>query len=315
MQITVNAHGFENREPILEISGLWSSPKLIQDGVPAPKGPKRGQYVLRRNDGVEVVARFINANFLDPIPNVVIDERPYVVAEPMKWYQWLWVGLPVMLVFAGGALGGLIGGAATGINGRVFRSTQHNLTKYLATGLISLIAVVAFLVSATLFTQTLRSLAVSQPQEFTSKSGGFSVMTPATLKESTQSTDTAIGPIDIHTFLAEVGNRAYVVGYSDYPAEIMRQSDPEQILDGSRDGAADNLKGQVISENSLTLDNHPGREFVINATAQNNLKMTVKARIYLVKNRLYQVMLATPQNEFNPSDADAFLKSFKLLPQ
>ncbi|MBP7688077.1 MAG: hypothetical protein KA765_09220 [Thermoflexales bacterium] len=283
--------------------------------MPAPKGPKRGQFLLRRNDGVEVVARFIKGYFLDPIPTVVIDEHPYVVAEPMKWYQWLWVGLPVLLVFSGGALGGLIGGAATGINGRVFRSTQQTVAKYLITGLISIIAIVAFLMSATLFTQTLRSLAVSQPQAFTSKSGGFSVMTPATLKESTQSADTAIGQIDMHTFLAEVGNRAYIVVYADYPAEIMQQSDPEQILDGGRDGAADNLKGQILSENTLTLDNHPGREFVINATAQDNLEMTVQARLYLVKNRLYQIMLAAPQSEFKSSDADAFLKSFKLLPQ
>ncbi|MBI5564917.1 MAG: hypothetical protein HY870_08485 [Chloroflexi bacterium] len=312
MQIPVNAPGFENREPVLEISGFWSRPRLIIDGLPAPKGSKRGQFILRRNDGVEVVARFVNANFLDPIPHVVIDERPFVVAEPMKWYQWLWVGLPVLLVFIGGALGGLIGGAAAGLNGRVFRSTRQGIVKYVSTGIISAIAVAAFLMSATLFTQAIRTIVVNQPKEFTSTAGGFSIMTPFTLKESTQSADTAIGQIDFHMFLAESGNVAYMVGYSDYPAEIVQQSNPEQMLDGGRDCAAANLKGQVISEDKLTLDTHPGREFTINATA-NNLAVTVQARMYLVENRLYQIMLVTPKSEFNRTEADSFLKSFKLL--
>lgn len=152
----------------------------------------------------------------------------------------------------------------------------------------------------------------SAPEEFSDQNGKFSVMTPVSLKETVQAVDTAVGSVDIHLFIGEKGNSAYMVGYSDYPAEIIEQSDPAAMLDGARDGAVSNISGTLISETAITLDGNPGRELVITAKVDDS-DADVKARIYMVGNRLYQVLVIGVKGEVTPEDADAFLQSFKLL--
>lgn len=143
--------GFEGRELLLKESGFFSGPQLLVDGEPAQRGKKRGQVVLYTNNGRDVVVELRSTNFLDPLPQVRINGQPIPVAPSLKWYHWIWVGLPVVLVFVGGALGGLCGGTAAFINGRVFRSGMNGFVKYLLTGLISVAAVFAYVVLVVIF--------------------------------------------------------------------------------------------------------------------------------------------------------------------
>jgi hypothetical protein len=87
-------------------------------------------------------------NLVDPVPTLKIDEQTVNLLEPLQWYEYAWSGLPILLVFAGGALGGLVGGAATIANGRIFRSNRGQIAKYLFAGLITVSAVVVFFVLA-----------------------------------------------------------------------------------------------------------------------------------------------------------------------
>ncbi|MEB3268221.1 MAG: hypothetical protein VKJ09_06760 [Leptolyngbya sp.] len=149
-------------------------------------------------------------------------------------------------------------------------------------------------------------------ETFTSDNGGFVVSTPIVLEEATQSVDTAVGPIDIYTYTAEDRNAAYVVAYSDYPAEIVAQNDPATMLNGSRDGAVGNVGGTLISEDEIELGGNPGRSLVIDAQTEDGQAATVNARIYLVDNRLYQVLVVVPKGEEDKVDIQGFLDSFTL---
>jgi hypothetical protein len=155
MQYLVQADGFEGRQLVVESAGWFAGAKLMLDGQPAPKGPKRGQLLLRRNDGVDVVAQLRNI-FVDPIPQVVIDGKTIKLAEPLPWYAWVWSALPLMLLFLGGALGGLLGAVAMTINGRVFRADMNGPLKFIATGAISLVAAIAYFALAVALTLALR---------------------------------------------------------------------------------------------------------------------------------------------------------------
>lgn len=313
MQYPFTVPGFENRQLCVETGGFWSGAKLLIDGEPAPKGPKRGQFSLRRLDGTEVIAQLRITNYLDPIPQVIIEGHSFSAVEPLKWYQWVWGGLPFALVIIGGALGGLFGGIALVINGRMFRSNRNGWAKYLLSGAISLGAVIAYFVSAFLFNQTVLNFVPKVAREFRSETGNFSVQTPYTLKETTQSIETQVGPIDIHIFSGEQGNEVVLVGYSDYPMEIIQASSAEQILDGSRDGAVENVKGELISETQITLDGYPGREVIIQASAENKQEIIMHGRIFLVEQRLYQIMAVVPKGKETAQHLDSFLQSFKLL--
>ena len=75
----------------------------------------------------------------------------------MPWYVWVWSGLPLVLLFMGGALGGGLGAAAMTLNGRIFRANIHTGLKFAFTGLISLMATFGFLALAIIINQAIRT--------------------------------------------------------------------------------------------------------------------------------------------------------------
>ena len=152
MQYPVQTEGFQAQQLTLETAGLFSGAKLLLNGQPVPKGAKRGEFIVKRDDGTEVTAKF-KPIFLDPVPQIIINDSQTVkVVEPLQWYQWLWAGLPIALIFVGGVLGGLFGFIATTLSIRIFRSEMSSVPQYLAVGGISVLAVVSYLVVAILVT-------------------------------------------------------------------------------------------------------------------------------------------------------------------
>lgn len=149
--------------------------------------------------------------------------------------------------------------------------------------------------------------------EFISEEGQFSIDAPAPLEETQQSVQTPVGPVDIYTFTAETDESAYVVAYSDYPPAIVDETDPEMLLDSSRDGAISNLGGTLVSEEAIDLEGNPGRSLVISTNDAANEPATINSRIFLVENRLYQVLVVTPEDQDTQAASADFLESFDLI--
>ena len=146
MDISIQHEGFGGRGLAVRTAGFFKRPRLLIDGNEV-KG-KRLRYTVRDNSGKEVPIR-LKANFLDPIPRVEIASNIIDVARRFRWYEYVWMGLPILLVFAGGGHGGLgilIGLMAVHSSTRVFRSERRPLAKYALSALISLAAVSVFVV-------------------------------------------------------------------------------------------------------------------------------------------------------------------------
>lgn len=146
-------------------------------------------------------------------------------------------------------------------------------------------------------------------EEFTSTEGAFSVLMPKKPSRETQTVDTSLGPIEIQFFSAELADTVYMVAYSDYPAAFVAQSNPVVILDGARDGAVANVKGKLVSEHVIFIGGNTGRELRIEIP---DAKMTAVSRIFLVNNRLYQVMALMPAERFSSDEITTYLDSFAL---
>jgi hypothetical protein len=150
MGYTVNIEGFEGQNIEVNI-GFWGEPELLVDGVAAQKGSKRGEMILQRNDGRQVIATW-KSRFLGlDVPRLNVDGKTIGFVEPLKWYQWVWGGWPLILIFIGGALGGFIGAVGCLINVRIFRTGMGNVLKYIVTGVVSVLTVVAFFIAAIIF--------------------------------------------------------------------------------------------------------------------------------------------------------------------
>jgi hypothetical protein len=146
MRIEVRHPAFKRQHLSVETaSSVFSTPKLLLNGAAVSK--EKGRYPVTSDSGALKLIQ-MRYNLVDPVPTLKIDEHTVNLLEPLPWYEYAWSGLPILLVFAGGALGGLVGGAATVVNGRIFRSERGQIAKYGLAGLISVAAVVVFFVLA-----------------------------------------------------------------------------------------------------------------------------------------------------------------------
>ncbi len=163
-----------------------------------------------------------------------------------------------------------------------------------------------------IFAVILLTSCVKEPtiELFSSKDGGFSILLPGKPEFETQTVDTEVGKILMNMYGVENKRMAYLISYSDYnieDIELIGVKEIEEILDGVRDGqVGDN--GKLISEKSIQLDNYSGREIVF-----SNEEGTIRSRIFLVKNRLYQVLVVSNDNKVNTEEVNKILNSFKLL--
>ncbi|MGD0828227.1 MAG: hypothetical protein ABSA09_09115 [Desulfobaccales bacterium] len=153
-----------------------------------------------------------------------------------------------------------------------------------------------------------------QPREFKSEAGRFSVMTPTPLEEKVQPLETRSDKIDLHIFSGQRGDTGYFVSYWDYPPGLVHPDELEKMLDAGRDGSIANVSGRLIREGKLTLVGNPGRELVIETGSQTGpATQRLQWRMFIVGNRMYQIMVVAPKDQKSRPEAEAFLQSLKLL--
>jgi hypothetical protein len=145
MRIEIKHPAFTAQRLSVETASLFGGPKLFLDGTPVKK--QRGRYPVTADSGAEILVQ-LKFNLVDPLPTLKIGQETIKLADSLKWYEYAWSGLPILLMFGGGALGGLVGGAATVTNGRIFRSDRNSMSKYALAALITVSATVVYLVLA-----------------------------------------------------------------------------------------------------------------------------------------------------------------------
>jgi hypothetical protein len=130
----------------LQQNNVFANARLVVDGQ-TPQSSGRHRYLLERSDGTQVEAR-LKQIFFDPIPQVEINGQTYKAVEPLRWYQWVWSGLPVVLVIIGGLIGAIFGLLALYVNARLFRTQLAMPVQFAATAGVSLAAVVMYFILA-----------------------------------------------------------------------------------------------------------------------------------------------------------------------
>ena len=143
MDIPVNLPGMEGQKVALRLAGAFTGAKLMCNDQPVAK--QNGLFTLRSNTGATLAVKF-KGRLLDPIPNLEVGRQTIQLVPALQWYQYLWMSIPIVLVFAGGSIGGFCGGLAAATSGRIFRSDMGEGAKYGVTALISLGAFFAYFV-------------------------------------------------------------------------------------------------------------------------------------------------------------------------
>ena len=144
--------------------------------------------------------------------------------------------------------------------------------------------------------------------------GGFRVLMPGQPHISNQEFETPAGRMSAHLYSSDRPTSYYAVGYSDYPLAFAITENPEKIFNGVRDTWVRRIGGRVTGpDRKLTLaGKYPGFEF----SAEGNAKGAdafVQARLFLVDQRLYQVIAMGLKNRVSQGEVNRFLNSFQLV--
>ena len=151
-------------------------------------------------------------------------------------------------------------------------------------------------------------LAQSTWQVFSPSAGGFSVSMPGEPTER-------LVQESLHMFSVEYDGRIYAVGYVDLDSETLNaalRNNPERFWNGVRQGLLHDGQADLVGDRPISLDGYTGRE--IEYEDANGLMG--KVRIYVVNQRIYQVMAVEASNDSEIEDseeAEAFLESFQVL--
>ncbi len=145
MDLAVHDSSFVRQTLAVRPAGLLCGAKVLLGGVVVK--PVKREYLLLDDLGHQVSMR-LKTNIADPIPLVILRGQPIRLARAFAWHEYAWIGIPILLLFVGGALGGAIGGLATYTNSHILRSGRSRASRYALTGLVTLSSVVVFFVVA-----------------------------------------------------------------------------------------------------------------------------------------------------------------------
>lgn len=126
----VQIKGFENQKIELESSGFFSPARLLVNGVRAESGQKNNEVIIRKSNGSKTSVFFQNA-FFDTIPRLIVNGEIIRIVPPVRWYQYVYCGLTLFLIFYGGAIGAIISMIGFLMNIRTLRSQKKVWLKYL----------------------------------------------------------------------------------------------------------------------------------------------------------------------------------------
>jgi hypothetical protein len=110
-------------------------------------------------------------------------------------------------------------------------------------------------------------------------------------------------------FLVDQPSKAYLVTYLDYPPRSAVNKE-DKILDAVAEGNAKGIMGKLVSKENTTIGKkqHPGRKIDIESKQFG----VYRARIFLVGDRLYQVVALGSEDFVNSKAVEAYFDSFSV---
>jgi outer membrane lipoprotein-sorting protein len=145
--------------------------------------------------------------------------------------------------------------------------------------------------------------------ELSSAEGRFKVLMPAPPTSQTLTLETHRGIIVHHSYAARTSGMTCIVDYADLPREFADPGNANTLFDEARDQFTKNVQGKLANETVISQDGYPGREVRAHIFGGEAV-----ARFYLASNRLYQLVITSPDPATRSGpEIDTFFSSFKIM--
>jgi len=149
----VNIPGCENKKVEVQIAGFVTPVKIFVNDEPALPGKRRNELVLKGKGG-KPVSVYVQSAFFYFIPRLRVAGQTIHIAPPLKWYQYVWSGIPLILVLYGGMLGAILALIGFIFNVRLSRSNLSPLLRFAAIGGVTILVWAIYFVLAAFITAT-----------------------------------------------------------------------------------------------------------------------------------------------------------------
>lgn len=144
----------------------------------------------------------------------------------------------------------------------------------------------------------------------TSFSGTFSIKTPEPPAVDIEYVPLMDGSMKVYLYKYDdkAINSFYVVSYNDYPPNF-RESIEGDFFRQVVTKSVEKLGGSLLMEKNVSTPEFEGREIEVLADRE----FVIRAKFYLVGNRMYQVMLGATQDRAYTKENDAYFRSFRII--
>ena len=151
-------------------------------------------------------------------------------------------------------------------------------------------------------------MGADEPKEFSPTNGGFTIKMPGEPKLIEKDAN----GVKFKIWAIEQKDVAFLVTTNDVPGSATESDEALQTrLDNGRDGFINGGNRKLIKETKIVLDEkYPGRDVIGTVPGTTSI---IRDRFYLVKGRMYQVMIVGSKEFHDSDEAKDFFNSFKLV--
>lgn len=142
--------------------------------------------------------------------------------------------------------------------------------------------------------------------------GSFKAELPGKVERVSSSMETPAGPAPIEMWVFQDGERAYMVGFTEYPEKVRAVVEDRELLDSARDGAVARVRGKLLIDEPKEAGGMPGRRIEFDAEQG---QVRVRGEFYVAGRRLYQVFATVHPQDVESAEVQRFFESFVLLPR
>lgn len=174
MDYPVRVPGFEHLDLVLR-ADLFGPASLRGRESELPSGATPGEYLLTRADGTLQPVRLAPRPLNLDLPRLRIGDDVIDIVRPLTPLQWIWCGLPALFMSSVGValyefdigvtgVGVLVGAFALILSSLAFRSCNSLALGYVASGVVSALAIAIYCFSATSLTGGWSSKPTRKPE-------------------------------------------------------------------------------------------------------------------------------------------------------
>ncbi len=147
-------------------------------------------------------------------------------------------------------------------------------------------------------------------QPFASGDGGFTVLMPGTPEAVQETIKIPAGAVELRGFLTQRPEEAnYIILYSDVAPDLISASGGQNgFFNAVIQGIANNSGGTLLGRQNISLGQYPGRDLRV----ELDEGAIAQYKLYIVNQRLYQLVVITQKEEALPGSIAGFFDSFQL---